>query len=255
MKKILDFYLKSSLHVALAIASMACISYWNMGFSLNRGYVLFVFSGTVVGYTVLKYGKKWLENGTHAKGFAAIYYQTLGMFGLSFMLFYIHFDFYMRFHILLHFIMVVAYIWLRKYAYFKLFYVAFVVAGLTVMFPVYEVIESWALNSYVIKQFLILFALLIPFEIADVNTDALLTKTLPQRFGLLASKTMGFVAVGIFILLSLQTWTSPVADMALGLMTIIAIYFANENNSIYYTTFWVEALPIVWAIMVFIESS
>ncbi|MFN3755742.1 MAG: hypothetical protein ACK4RM_02190 [Flavobacterium sp.] len=253
MKKIVDFYLKSSLHVALAITSMACISYWNMGVAVNIWYVLFIFSGTVVGYNVLKYINIWFENGVLAKGYVGIYYLTIVMLGLSFTIFYIHFDFYMRFHVLLHFIMLVAYMWLRKYAYFKLFYVAFVVAGLTVMFPLYEVIESWVLNIYVIKQFLILFALLIPFEIADVNTDVLLTKTLPQRFGVLAAKTMGFVAVGIFILLSLKTWTSPVADIVMGLLTILAVYFVNENKSIFYTTFWVEALPVFWAIMVFLE--
>lgn len=248
IKKIIDFYIQSSMHVALAIAAMACITYWNLKVELNTWYVAFVFSGTIVGYNLLKHIRFWIKYGIHNY----LFYLTSFFLASSLWIFYVHFDFYLRFHVFLHFIMVLAYFWLRKYAYFKLLYVALVVAGLTVIYPVYEVTESWMINTYVIKQILILFALLIPFEIADVQTDALLTKTLPQRFGVLISKNIGYMVTIIFMVLSFKLWYAPVSDTIMGILTFWAIFLAHEKRSPYFTSLGVEALPILWAILVFL---
>lgn len=251
MKKIVDFYIQSSLHVALAITAVACITYWNFKMPLNEWYVAFIFSGTVVGYNVLKYVRFWINNSIQNRYF----YVTSVFLGFCLYIFYGHFDFYMRAHVFLHFVLVMGYFWLRRYAYFKLLYVASVVTGLTVMYPMYETTGSWMINLYSFKQFLLLFALLIPFEIADSKTDDLLTKTLPQRFGVLLAKKLGYLATLGFVLLSLQLWYTPVADVVMGVCTLWMIFLAHENRSRYFTSLGVEALPILWAVLIFLETS
>ena len=53
--KLFDLYIKSSLHVALAVTALACVSVWEL--NLTHDYLLygFIFSSTVLSYNVTKY--------------------------------------------------------------------------------------------------------------------------------------------------------------------------------------------------------
>ncbi len=52
---ILNFYLQSSIHVALAVTSLAVISVIQIGFVPEPLVLIFIFLGTIVGYNFVKY--------------------------------------------------------------------------------------------------------------------------------------------------------------------------------------------------------
>src|SRR5690606_19754898 len=55
LKKFLDFYLNSSLHVALAVVAFTTISILNFGIPVNYKLLLFIFLSTITGYNFIKY--------------------------------------------------------------------------------------------------------------------------------------------------------------------------------------------------------
>jgi len=40
-------------------------------------------------------------------------------------------------------------------------------------------------------------------------------------------------------------------DIAVGIVTTLFLAFANEKRTKYYTSFWVESIPIFWWVCIF----
>lgn len=59
LKQIFDLYIKSSLHVAFAIFSFVKVVELSLNISSNQFLEVAIFSGSVLGYTVLKYYEFW----------------------------------------------------------------------------------------------------------------------------------------------------------------------------------------------------
>ena len=55
LKKILDFYINSSLHVALSAFALVSMTQYFFGVEGDLSVALFAFFGTVVGYNFVKY--------------------------------------------------------------------------------------------------------------------------------------------------------------------------------------------------------
>ena len=90
------------------------------------------------------------------------------------------------------------------------------------------------------------------FEIIDLKTDDPHLKTVPQQIGVKNTKFLGFGLLMIYLGLHFFNSNSNIQFLELLLNFIIAIivaiflYFANENRSKYFTSFWVESIPIFW---------
>ena len=54
-KYIFDFYIQSSLHVALAVYALICITFFKLNISYDEPVAYFGFFGTIVGYNFIKY--------------------------------------------------------------------------------------------------------------------------------------------------------------------------------------------------------
>jgi 4-hydroxybenzoate polyprenyltransferase len=97
------------------------------------------------------------------------------------------------------------------------------------------------------------FSTMIPFEIRDISNDNESMKTIPQVFGVRGAKMIGTMMLfGVVILsyfLSLQSYdmipTLIACALALG-----CLWKSTIQQSTYYASFWVEALPMVWLLMV-----
>src|SRR5690606_11722387 len=55
IKRLFDFYLQSSIHVALAVFSLVLMSQHQFGIAYEPAIALFAFFGTIVGYNFVKY--------------------------------------------------------------------------------------------------------------------------------------------------------------------------------------------------------
>jgi hypothetical protein len=152
-------------------------------------------------------------------------------------------------------LLVLIYPFLRKYGWLKIFLVSFVVSIISVYIP-FILVKPILLDFYIslIQRFFILISLLIPFEILDSKTDAISLQTLPQKFGIKKAKLFGILLVIPFIILEFIKTNSSYLVLPIGIMTVLFIHFSSVERNKYYTSFWVESVPICWLILVLIFS-
>jgi len=140
----------------------------------------------------------------------------------------------------------------------KLFLIALTWAGVTYFLPVYMQ-GNWETRYtlvHFIQRLLFVLAITIPFDIRDAQFDQQELATLPQVIGIQASKWMAITALLIFIILDTQFqklgqdvfWT----DLSIGVGAAIMIAFSGTNRPRYFTAFWVEAIPIIWYLLLLI---
>lgn len=115
--------------------------------------------------------------------------------------------------------------------------VAFCITFITVYIPQI----NFKLNFiYLLQRFLIVFCLLIPLEICDLEFDSKTIKTLPKIIGVQNLKFLGYLLLIICCFLKL--------NFVIAIVIALFIFFSDKNKSKYYTSFWVESLPIFWFI-------
>ena len=237
LRKILNFYIHSSIHVGLAVFCLVQLSnpQWN-------SYSFLVLLGTIVGYNFLKYSEWFLSNKLFRFHFIGILSVTL-ISALGFLLLFLQQDSSLQLDLIIAFALVVLYPFIRKTGWIKPFYVSFVVSYITLFIPLNRHEEIVLLF---IQRFLLLSSVMIPFEILDSTTDAVAMKTLPHLFGIQRTKQIGYVLVVLYCVVSFHSLDCLYPCFIYALSSVVAIYFSTEKRSWYYTSFWVESLPIVW---------
>ena len=103
-----------------------------------------------------------------------------------------------------------------------------------------------------VQRFLILIAITIPFDIRDVNSDFKSLKTLPQLFGVKNVKILGTGLLVLFIIFGLWNNFFLKTDVLIAIITGILLWFSSESKNRYYTSFWVESIPIIWLTLILI---
>ncbi|MDT7829612.1 hypothetical protein RQM65_13140 [Pricia sp. S334] len=150
---------------------------------------------------------------------------------------------------------------LRSLGGLKIFVVALVWAGSTVVLPVLaaDVSISWDVQMETVQRFLLVLILLVPFEIRDLAYDSPELHTLPQRFGVKGTKIIAACAIAPFFLLTLlkdaahpaELWVNAVLCLLLGVLILSTRISRNR----YFASFWVEAVPILWWALLFLSES
>ena len=141
---------------------------------------------------------------------------------------------------------------LRSWGGFKIFVVAIVWAGATVLLPVLsaKLIISWDVGIEIFQRFLLVLILLIPFEIRDLKYDKEQLRTLPQRFGVTNSKIFGSFATLLFFFTTFlkdELSTTELILKGILFLSLGCIMFITKRNQFkYFASFWVEAIPIFW---------
>jgi hypothetical protein len=129
--------------------------------------------------------------------------------------------------------------------------VAIVWAGFTVLIPVLDSTNEMKL-SYIllaIQRFLIVIVLILPFDIRDVKYDAISLQTIPKKIGVKNTKRLGLALLLIALtieFLIFSIFPTKNAFMAFFFVVVIFLMRAKINQSKYYSSFWVEAIPIFW---------
>ncbi|WP_291870829.1 hypothetical protein [Maribacter sp.] len=134
----------------------------------------------------------------------------------------------------------------------KIILVALVWSGITVIIPFLNLKQSltWDVYMEALQRFIIVLILLIPFEIRDLKHDPPELNTLPQRYGVTKSKIFGAYAVVLFFLMTylkdVVTTLDLVSKGILFLTLGVLMYGTKRNQSKYFSSFWVESIPIFW---------
>lgn len=252
LRRIFDFYIQSSIHVAIAVFCLLQITVVSNQQQLNKYFSFCVFFGTVLGYNFLKYfeslKKRKLWN---KKYFSIVVVSALSGFGFLFSFYLLNYS--IQILILISGLFVLMYPFLRKHGWLKLFLVSFVVTFITVYIPFQT--DKYAISELylnVSQRFFIVISLLIPFEILDSKTDDKSLNTLPQTFGIDSTKLFGMLLVIPFVILEFLKVHPNYLVLPIGIISVCCINFTTLERNKYYTSFWVESVPIFWWLMLVI---
>lgn len=140
----------------------------------------------------------------------------------------------------------------RNWVGIKIYIVALCWVGVTVVLPIVNSELPITFDFYLkcVQRFLLVFCLILIFEIIDLKTDDPHLKTVPQQIGVKLTKILGLFLLFVFYFLeflkSSFDETQFIINMILVLVVGLFLVFSNENRSKYYTSFWVESIPILW---------
>ena len=259
LKNLFAFYISGSIHVALAVVALALISGIHLEISPDEDLLFFIFFGTITGYNFIKYaGVAGLHHRSLTKNLRLIQiFSFLCFVGLVIFVFRIKLE-VIAVAILLG-ILTLLYALpffgqrnLRTIGGIKIYIIALIWAGVTVFLPVIN--SGLSVNANVFLEFFQIFlfvlVLLIPFEIRDLKYDRAELKTLPQNIGVRGSKLMGVIFLILMLVMEFfKDGGTPESLGALGitiLVTGFAMIEAEEEQSHYFSSFWVEGLPLLW---------
>lgn len=252
LHKLFDFYILSSIHVGFAVFCLVKITEISSNIIPNAAFSTCVFFATILGYNFLKYMEVFKNGNYHS----AKYYSILGVSIvalIAFFYFFIKLPKAFQLYLFVSGILVLLYPLLRKLGWLKLFFVSAVVTYISVGIPYLDSPFSnldFLING--IQRFFILSSLLIPFEIIDSSFDPISLQTIPQKFGINKSKLFGMLLVIPFMILEYIKSSSSIISVFIGLITVVLIHFSSTHRNKYYTSFWVESVPIFWLILLLI---
>ena len=270
LKQLLAFYINSSIHVALSCFALVNITYLIVNIPSDKAVTYFAFFGTIVGYNFVKFDALARANKnkmrSQLKVIAAFSFVSL------FMVIYYFFKLQYTTKIVAAFFLILTILYTlpffpntknaRNWAGLKIYIVAICWVGVTVILPILNSGISFQISFYIIalQRFFLIFSLILIFEIIDLKTDDPHLKTVPQQIGVKNTKVLGFVLIIVFCVLGFFNGKSNSNIQILGLLLnfVIAIvialflFFANENRSKYYTSFWVESVTIFWWLILLI---
>jgi 1,4-dihydroxy-2-naphthoate octaprenyltransferase len=128
--------------------------------------------------------------------------------------------------------------------------IALVWAISSVLFPLQGSMQDSQVWFEFAQRFFLIMALVIPFDIRDLNNDELHIQTLPQKLGVANSKKVGIIFLVFFFMIgfikSPLTGTSVLSTLFVFVISLLLLTKSKENRSLYYASFWVEGVPILW---------
>ena len=251
-RTLFNFYIDASVHVALAIMCLVYVTDFTNGICRHIVYPSCVFFGTIVAYNFLKYVELIAIKRVFTQKTIAVIGFTLISF-LAFLFFFFWLKRSIQIQIIVAALLVLVYPFLRKQGWLKMFLVSVVITIVSVYIPFY-LKKPIVMDYYItlIQRFLFVTSLMIPFEIYDSQLDGKQLNTLPQRFGIRKSKLFGIALLVPFIVMEFLKESVSLTVVPIGLLTVLAINFTQLKRSKYYTSFWVESIPVVWLVLVFL---
>ena len=261
VKRVFNFYLDASIHVALAVLALAMVTIEILSISVDMHFLWFLFFATIVCYNFIKYGveaKKYIlvANQYHK---SIQFFSFVALVPTCYHAYFLNIETWLGIGFLL--LLVGLYALpvlpnarnLRSFGVLKIFIVALVWSGLTVMAPLLSVkdfVFSWDVYIEAAQRFFLVFVLLVPFEIRDLAYDNKNLKTLPQRFGVANTKSFGSFGVILFFALTfLKNHISQTELIGKGLLFLTLgglMFITKRNQPKYFSSFWVESIPIFW---------
>jgi len=144
----------------------------------------------------------------------------------------------------------------RNWAGVKIYIVSLCWVGVTLVLPLLNAHFDFGVDFYLkcIQRFILVFVLILIFEILDLANDDPHLQTVPQQIGVKQTKIVGILLMLLFYFLEFLKTNFVEKQLIVNLVVVVTVslflLFANEKRPKYYTSFWVESIPIVWWLMV-----
>lgn len=262
-KRVFNFYIDGSIHVALSVYALVRMTDHMFHIVVDKPLAYFAFFGTVVGYNFVKYDSlvrtKKLQMRNSLK--AIIFFSLFSFLAVGFFFFQLQ---------RITQIISVAFLALtllytlpffsnrknaRNWAGVKIYIVALCWVGVTVVLPVLNAEIAITSDFYLkcVQRFILIFDLILIFEIIDLANDDPHLQTVPQQIGVRRTKITGILLLILFYFLEFLKTNFDQKQLIVNLIlvSIISLFLllANEKRSKYYTSFWAESVPILWWLM------
>ena len=270
-KYILNFYINSSIHVALAVVSLSYITLLELGYSYDKDLMGFVFFATITGYNFVKFfGVAKFHHRSLTTWLKLI--QVFSLICFVFMCYYAlklesKTIFYVAGFGIITFLYAIPFLPqskfldeqnnLRSIGGLKVFLIALVWTWVTVFLPILNNGHSINADVFIIgvQRFLLVIMLMIPFEIRDLQFDSIKLATIPQILGVKGTKIagvlMGFLMLILEFLKQHMVLVQLLILSVICVITLLLILFSRERQSRYYCAFWVEGIPVLWLFLLF----
>lgn len=277
LRQLFNFYINSSIHVGISCYALVKMTQYMFHISFDNPIANFAFFGTIVGYNFVKYDAlartKRLQMRNQLKTIAIFSVFSLAMVG------YYFFQLQRVTQIVSIVFLVITLVYTlpffpnrknaRNWAGVKIYIVALSWVGVTLVLPLLNANVPISSDFYLkcAQRFILIFVLVLIFEIIDLANDDPHLQTVPQQIGVKKTKILGYILLLIFFGLEFfnSALINPVnfQNSVLQLFLIFAVaitiafflFFANEKRSKYYTSFWVESIPVFWWLLLFSVES
>jgi len=148
---------------------------------------------------------------------------------------------------------------LRSISGLKIYVIALVWSGVSVIIPLvnndFSVLKTDVLIT-ITQRFLLVMVLMLPFEIRDLKYDSLKLATLPQKIGVKETKVVGCLLLIAFYFLEFFKDNINATLISISLIvtfiTIMLLIFSSKNQNKYYSSLFVESIPIWWLILLLV---
>ncbi|OUR91362.1 hypothetical protein A9Q87_10390 [Flavobacteriales bacterium 34_180_T64] len=272
LNHILNFYINSSIHVALSVFSLSWITLIEFDVAYDENVLCFIFFATITGYNFVKYFG--LAKFHHRR--LANWLRYIQLFSLICFIVLIYYVFQLQTKTLLYIVGfgVVTFLYaipflpknifldkqhnLRSISGLKIYVIGLVWSGVTVFLPLInnEIAISSDVILTAIQRFILVMVLMLPFEIRDLQYDSVKLSTIPQRIGEKQTKIIGVLLLLLFFFLEYfkneLNSKNIITLLFTTTITLLFVVFARKNQGKYYSGFWVESIPIIWLLMVLI---
>ncbi len=262
LNSVFSVYIKSSIHVGLMVLCMFEITALEWSISPSTNLRFFVLFGTIVAYNFAKYFSFLQEKiRVHTLSLKAIIVISILSFG------YALFNFLQLTQLqqlvgILSSVLLLLYTIpftrsnFRNTSGIKIHIVALCWTLMTVVVPLVGSV-SWdnTLLWMTIAQryFWVLLATL-PFEIYDFNKDSKTLGTIPQVVGIPKTKRLGYMLA--FLIFGVTLFNETTVWWSYSIMLLLYLFFlatTSEKQTYYRNSFWVEAIPLVLWIQLYLQ--
>jgi len=264
IKLLFDYYINSSLHVSFCIISYIITIKLINGFPYDWENISFVFFTTFFTYNFIKFYESLISINRPISFVLKLFFtKAFIAFLISF---YLFFDLpnSKQITVLITSVLTVLYTMpfiskftLRGNPIIKIFTVTFCWTMMIVVFPFFEMMDSYNMFYYSLLIFCLVTAQMIPFEIRDKHKDMYNVKTIVHIYGIKNSKILGYFILMIAMTLTILTYYLS-GDTVLKnsttliiLVTGVLIYLSSEKQNKYYSSFIVESVPVIWLLIEF----
>lgn len=273
LKNGIDFYINSSIHVALSVYSLVKMTQYMFSLPEDNASLFFAFFGTIIGYNFVKYDAlartQKLQMSIQLKAIAALSFLSFIASGYFFFQLQRVTQITGIIFLLITLLYTLPFFPNRKnarnWAGIKIYIVALTWVGVTVILPVINSEIAISTDFYIkcIQRFILVFVLILIFEIIDLKKDDPHLKTVPQQIGVKRTKLLAYFLISFFIIIDfinfgfsksiyILSFKITFTKFILFFMMCFFIFNSSENKSKYYTSFWVESIPIFWWLTLFL---
>jgi len=266
LKKVFDLYIYCNFHVALASFCLTKLSllYWGIEANLVP---YFVFFSTVTSYNYIRLTRRkqintWFSRWLKINKVAILIISVLSGLACVYILLKLRIE---AFYTLIPFAFLTGLyvipkflsknLNLRNLPAFKIFIISLSWAGITVLFPLmqYRIFNRTVFLLFIMR-FLFVVTLTLPFDLRDYRYDLNFIKTLPILLGVNKVKIFGIVFLVLYLMFDLCyfNFNNDKIDIIICLTLAFLLLKSSIKQSNYFSSFWVEGIPILWLLLYYL---